>query len=69
MFVYAEVKQGHAFFVWLKQLCFLVQVKANGSDQAGTGFYQAVLFNLNKPFASDVAGKRIGHKQKEAAWL
>ena len=69
MFVYAEVKQGQAFFVWLKQLCFLVQVKANGSDQAGTGFYQAVLFNLNKPFANHVARNRISHKQKEATWL
>lgn len=56
MFVYAEVKQGHAFFVWLKQLCFLVQVKVNGSDQAGTGLarlYQLIRKPLCKRYCRE----------------
>jgi len=66
--IYAEVKQGHAFFVWLKQLCFS-HSKGDCTRPGRNWFYQAVLFYPNNPFANDVAGNRIGHKQKEVTWL
>ena len=68
MFVYAEVKQGHAFCLVEAAVLFSTG-KSEWIRPSRNWFYRAVLFNLNKPFASDVAGKRIGHIQKEATWL